>query len=928
MRYIHCRMSQILTLLLLLTVTASAQNEKLISGNFQGLSFGQFVHAIELQSDYHFYYNLSPADSFSINIQVTDKPLKSILEQIFRDTEFHFAIDRDNNVFIIKRYKIETGLPEGFFDRKKNSNDTARNAELNLVDYSEDRQNEKIKSSLENKLYEIGIKTNTLRQGNATIAGYIRDSKTGEAIVGAAVYIDSPPIGVVTDQFGFFSFNLPRGRHVLKITSVGMKETKRQVMLYSDGKLNIELLEFVPSLKAVIVSSEKLSNIKGLQMGVERLNIQTIKQIPVVFGEADVLRSVLTLPGVTSVGEGSSGFNVRGGSADQNLVLFNNATIYNPSHLFGFFSAFNPDLVKDVELYKSNIPEKYGGRLASVLDITGRDGNKKKFSGSGGIGPLTAKLVLEGPIDSGKTSFLIGGRTTYSDWLLKEVPDVEYKNSSASFYDLNLNLSHEFNAKNSLYIMGYMSNDQFRLNSDTLYKYSNKNANLTWKHIFNNSFYGTLTGGYDRYQYAVSSNENPVNAYKLSFDINQFNLRADFKYTLSASHALDFGLNSILYKLHPGSYVPFGPQSLVAPDTLQAEQALESAAYLGDKFTVTSNLTVDAGIRYSLFNYLGPHNVYTYTPGLPREESSLIDTLSYSKGKVIKTYQGPEYRLSARYSLSENASIKISYNTLRQYIHVISNTTSISPTDIWKLSDPNIQPQTGDQVSLGFYHNFKSNLIETSVEVYYKHIHNYLDYKSGATLIMNPHIETDVFTTRGKAYGAELMIKKQAGKLNGWLSYTYSRTLLQEDDPLAGETINGGNYYPANFDKPHNVNFIGNYKFTHRFSVSLNVTYSTGRPITLPIAVYDLAGSQRVFYSDRNQFRVPDYFRTDLAVNIEGNHKIKKFKHSSWTVGVYNLTGRKNPYSIYFVEENGYVKGYKLSIFGSPIPSITYNFKF
>jgi len=927
MRYKKHGILFMIAILVFMVQKTFAQNEKLISISLDSATFEQFAVAVESQSSFHFYFNASHTDSLRISITVKDKPLKSILDAIFKATEFQYAIDQDNKVYVTRKYKIETSLPQGFFDQIKGVNDSSRNAELNLVDYSEDKENEKIKSSLENKLFEIGPKTNTIKKGNSTIAGYVRDTKTGEAITGAAVYIDNPPVGVVTDQFGYYSFNLPNGRHVIKITSVGMKETKRQIMLYSDGKLNIDLQEYVPSLKSVIVTAEKLSNIKGLQMGVDRLNIKTIKQIPVVFGEADVLRTVLTLPGVTSVGEASTGFNVRGGAADQNLVLFNNATVYNPSHLFGFFSAFNPDLVKDVDLYKSNIPEKYGGRLASVLDITSRDGNKKKFSGSGGISPLTTRLVLEGPLDNGKTSFLVGGRTTYSDWLLKLLPD-EYKNSSASFYDLNLNLTHEFNSKNTLYLMGYMSNDQFRLNSDTLYKYSNKNANITWKHIFDNKLYGTLTAGYDRYQYSISSTQNPVNGYIYSFNINQANLKTDFNYAMNSKHTIDFGLNSILYKLHPGSYLPDGSKSLVASDVLQSEQALESALYLGDKFTITPNLSVNGGIRYSIYNYLGAHDVYNYAPGLPLEVQNIVDTTSYGSGKVIKTYQGPEFRFSLRYALTDNASFKASYNTQRQYIHVISNTISISPTDIWKLSDPNIKPQTGDQYSLGFYHNFNNNIIETSVEVYYKHIQNYLDYKSGAQLTMNPHIETDVVTTKGKAYGAEFLIKKSTGRLNGWISYTYSRTLLQEDDPLAGQTINNGNYYPANFDRPNNVNFIGNYKFSHRFSISLDANYSTGRPITLPVAIYYLAGSERVFYSERNQYRIPDYFRTDFSMNIEGNHKIKKFKHSSWTIGVYNLTGRKNPYSIYFVQQNGVIQGYKLSIFGTAIPYITYNFKF
>jgi len=596
-----------------------------------------------------------------------------------------------------------------------------------------------------------------------------------------------------------------------------MKDTRRQIMLYSDGKLNIEMYDYVASLKAVVVMSEKNSKVRSVQMGVEKLNIQTIKQVATVFGETDILKVVLTLPGVTSVGEASSGFNVRGGSTDQNLILFSDATIYNPSHLFGFFSAFNADVVKEVELYKSSIPEKYGGRLSSVLDVTGRDGNTKKWSGSGGVGPLTAKLMIEGPIVKDKTSMILGGRASYSNWLLKLLPS-DYGNSAASFYDLNLHVSHTINAKNSIYLTGYYSSDQFKLNSDTVYKYSNANANIKWKHNFNNKFFGVIMAGMDHYQYSNSSNAVPVNAYKLGFDINQTNFRADFTYAPSYKHTLDFGISSIYYKLHPGSLDPWGKESLVVNNTVAPEQALESAVYLGDKFTITPRLSLNAGLRYSFYNYLGPHDVYTYAPGVPRQTATIQDTVSYGTGKNIKTYQGPEIRLALRYSLTDNSSLKLSYNTMRQYIHMLSNTTAISPTDIWKLSDTYIQPQTGEQYSLGYYRSFKSNTIEASIEVYYKRDEHYLDYKSGAVLVLNHHIETDVVNTRGKAYGAEILIKKTAGKLNGWISYTYSRTLLQLDDPLAGENINKGEYYPASYDKPHNLNFIGNYRLSHRYS--------------------------------------------------------------------------------------------------------------
>jgi hypothetical protein len=437
-----------------------------------------------------------------------------------------------------------------------------------------------------------------------------------------------------------------------------------------------------------------------------------------------------------------------------------------------------------------------------------------------------------------------------------------------------------------------------------------------------------FTAAYDQYKYYITSEANPVNAYKLNFDISQLNFKADFNYYLGKKHTLDFGTSHLRYKLHPGDFKPVGKESLVATETVAAEQALESALYLSDRYTVSSKLSIDAGLRFSLFNNMGPQDVNIYADGQPREEGTVTEVKTFSKGRAIQTYGGPEYRLSLRYAFSNSFSVKAGYNSLRQYIHVLSNTAAIAPTDIWKLSDPNIKPQRGNQISVGLYKNLLSNSIETSVEVYYKKIQDYLDYKPGANLVLNQNIEMDVINTRGKAYGAELMVKKAAGKLNGWFSYTYSRVLLQMDDPTAGVVVNGGSYYPANYDKPHDATLIGNFRVNHRFSFSWNVTYSTGRPITLPVGRYYYAGSQRVLYSDRNAYRIPDYFRTDVSMTIEGNHKVAQKTHNSWTIGAYNLTGRRNPYSVYFVSENGRINGYKLSIFGSIIPFINYNIRF
>jgi len=906
------------TLVFLSMTHLFGQTEVRVSGEFRNMTFIQFVRELEEKSDYRFFFNPVWVDSLIVNVSASNKTLPQILDDILIDTELKYAITESHSVYITVRESVVTTLPADFFDNSPAFADNLKKK----YDYSRFEETEKTKIE---KVIVIGTKGSN-NKPTASIAGYVRNVKSGEPMIGATVMIEDPLIGVATDPFGYYSISLPKGKHQMKIRSIGMKNTERSVILNADGKLNIEMEEDVIPLKEVIIVSERDAKVMSMQMGTEKIDLKTMKQIPLALGEVDVLKAVLTLPGVQSVGEGTVGFNVRGGATDQNLILFNEATIYNPSHLFGFFSAFNPDLLKNVELYKSGIPAEFGGRISSVLNISTREGNKKKFSGSGGISPITGRLALEGPIIKEKSSFLIGARSTYSDWLLKKIPSTGLQNSEASFYDVNLNLNHEFSTKDHLHASGYISKDRFKLQNDTTYGYSNKMAAIKWRHIFNNKFFGELGANYSGYDYSISSNNNPVNAFELSYALQQSNIKADFSYFLNARHTLNFGAGTILYQLSPGSLYPSGTESLVLKDILPNEQATESAVYLGDQFELNSHLSFYAGLRYSFYRNNGPREVYIYEPGVAKDVTTIIDTLRYASGQKIATYGGPEIRLSARYVLSKNSSVKVSFNRMRQYLQMLSNTTAIAPTDIWKLSDPYIQPLLGDQFSVGYYKNVKA--LELSVEVYYKKMQHFLDYKGGAELILNHHIETDVINAAGKAYGAEFLIKKPTGKLNGWMSYTYSRSLLRTNGEFPSEVINKGDYYPSNYDKPHAFNLIGNYKFNRRFSMSSNVTYGTGRPITLPLAKYDIDGTSRLFYSERNQYRIPDYFRIDFGINIEGNHKIKKLAHSSWSLSVYNLTGRKNAYSVYFTSENGVVKGYKLSIFGAAIPGITYNFKF
>lgn len=927
MKHLYCLLLLLLACLLRSTSALAQQPEKTVSGQFTRLPFEQFVTQLERQTALRFYFEPAAVDSLLITLEVQNQPVRGVLERALQNTALHFIIDDENRVFITTGAPLPSFVPELFFGIGNQAAVAATPAGRSLPSAGPPaRPQLATGKEADLRTYEIG--SGPARAGKATLAGHVRELKSGEPVIGATVYSPAAAAGTTTDQFGYYALTLPTGPHELNVRGIGIKNTRRQVLLRADGKLEIEVEEDITPLKEVVIEAEKDKNISGMQMGLEKLDIKTMRQVPTAFGETDILRVILTLPGVKSVGEGSTGLNVRGGATDQNLILLNGATIYNPSHLFGFFSAFNPDILQTVELYKSAIPAKYGGRLSSVLEINTREGNKKKLAGAGGIGPLTSRLTLEGPLVTDKSSFILSGRASYSDWILHRLPTRSFRQSSASFYDFNAHVSHRLNDRNTLYATGYLSADKFRLASDTLYQYVNQSASLRWQHNFSNKLYGVLTGAYSRYAYDITSEKNPVNASRLQYGIRQTSLQADFSYFPSTKHTVEFGASSLLYRIAPGSLTPTGEASLITPNVLAREQALESALYLSDRIDITPRFSVALGLRYSLFQALGPHDVYRYDPDAARTESSIIDTVRYGRGKVLASYHGPEYRLSARFALTDKSSVKASYNRTRQYIHQLSNTASVSPTDIWKLSDAAIRPQVGDQYSVGYYRNFKSNTIEASVETYYKSLRDFVDYKSGATLLLNHHIETDIVNAEGKAYGVEVLVKKLTGKLNGWVSYTYSRSLVRVNAGTTAEMINGGRYYPSNFDKPHDATLVGNYRFSRRISSSLNLTYSTGRPITLPIAKYYAGNSLRIYYSDRNAYRVPDYYRADFALNLEGNHKVKKLAHSSWTVGVYNLTGRKNPYSVYFKSENGQIRGYKLSIFGQPIPTVTYNFKF
>ena len=682
-------------------------------------------------------------------------------------------------------------------------------------------------------------------------------------------------------------------------------------------------------LDEIVVVGGRQSAVNNLVMGSEKFKPQILKNIPSAFGESDIMKIVLTLPGVTTVGEASSGYNVRGGATDQNLILFNGGTVYNPSHLFGLFTSFNSDAVEDVELFKSSIPVEYGGRISSVLKVTSKEANMRKLTGSASIGALTSKANIEIPIVKDHVSLLLNGRTTYSDWILKKLPEKSgYKNGSADFYDFGGVLTWKLNSMHRLKIYGYWSKDKFAFSSKDNYGYQNRNMSMEWRSILNEKTTATLSAGLDHYDYFNEDRNVPTQAARLSFGIDQIWGKLHIRQRLSEKEDLSYGLSVQHYDVQGGKYEPVGEASYIRMNELEREKALESAAYIDYERSLTEKLTVSAGLRYSMFNVLGPRDVNIYDAGELPSELTWQET-RHETG-IIKTYHAPEFRLSARYSLQENLSLKLGFNTMHQYIHKVSNTSIMSPTDIWKLSDPNIKPQKGWQLAAGVYHETANKEYEFSAEVYYKHISDYLNYRSSAVLLMNSHLETDVISTKGQAYGIELQAKKPTGKLNGWVSYTFARSLLRQDDKRVAMPLNDGEWYPSEYDRPHEVKAVLNLKFTERYSLSSNFDYATGRPTTVPAGKYYDSYNKRYmpYYTDRNKYRIPDYMRLDLAFNIEPTHKLTSFLHTSFSIGVYNALARKNAYNIYYVNEGGMIKGYKLSVFGTAIPYVSLNIRF
>lgn len=771
-------------------------------------------------------------------------------------------------------------------------------------------------------------------QERFTISGTLKDKANGETLFGATIVLKGTSIGTITNEYGFYSLTAPKGKYQLIVSYIGYKTIETQIELNKNIKFNSELSEDSNQLEEVVVNSgsSKKVNLRSPQMSVNKLSSKTIKQIPTILGEVDVIKSIQMLPGVTNSGEGASGFNVRGGAEDQNLVLLDEAIIYNTSHLFGFFSVFNTDAIKDIKLYKGGIPARFGGRASSVLDIRQKDGNSKDFKLTGGIGAISSRLTVESPMFNGKGSFLVAGRAAYANIFLALADNP----NRAGFYDLNLKTNYQINEKNKLYLSAYLGNDSFRLAELFNNSYGNISGNLRWNHIFNDKLFSNLSLIFSRYDYNLETNNVDVD---WESDIHNYNIKYDIGYYLSDKLKFDFGASGIYYDFNPGQIKPSSPTSGINARKLDDKFAIEAGVYAGLEHKITDNFTAQYGLRYSYFNRLGRQTLNEYANNTPvvynsqlgiYERATPIGQTTYGSGKSIADFGNFEPRLAMAYQLNEKSSLKASYNRIAQYLHLISNTTSATPLNVWAPSGKFFKPQIANQYTMGYFRNFKNNTYSIEAEVYYKTISNRIDYIDGADILAQNNLERETLNGRARAYGAEFLLRKNKGKLTGWLSYTLSKSEQQTLGGAAGGPgINNGDWYRTPFDRTHDFSLTGSYKFNEKWRFGGNLVFQTGRPVTYPNGQFQYEDLSIATYANRNADRLPAYHRLDVSATLTPRKNKNRKWQAEWVFGIYNLYSRRNAASISFGQnqDTGVNEATRTAIFGI-VPSITYNFKF
>lgn len=770
-------------------------------------------------------------------------------------------------------------------------------------------------------------------QEKFTISGTVADSISGERLIGVNIIIPELKTGAITNEYGFYSLTLPQGKYTINVSYLGFNDVTRELNLFENIKLDIQLNESSEELQEIIVSENPYkTNIKRAEMSVNRITTASIKQMPVVLGETDVIKSILTLPGVTNAGEGQSGFNVRGGAADQNLVLLDEATLFNTSHLFGFFSVFNTDAIKDIKLYKGGIPSRFGGRVASVLEIYQKEGNNSTFHMNGGIGLISSRLLAEGPIKKDKGSFLFAGRSSYAHLFLK----LANNNNSAYFYDLNTKLSYTFNDRNSLYLSGYFGRDVFSLNEQFVNTYGNSVFNLRWNHLFSDKLFSNLSLIYSDYYYGLTLD---FVGFNWDSGIKNYNIKYDFKHYLNDKIKLFYGANAIYYDFNPGKIEPTNSNSGINSDQLAKKYAFEPAVYIDVEHNISNKIALNYGIRFSKFYRLGNEEINIYENNQAvifnedfqiYEKANPIDSKRYGSNEIISQFSNLEPRIALSYAISDERAIKASYNRMTQYLHLISNTQSPTPLDVWTPSDDFLQPQILDQFAIGYFQDFNNGGYALEIETFFKKVKNRLDYIDGADLIANDDIEQVVLNGEARAYGMEFLFRKNKGRLTGWTSYTLSRSEQRTPGRNSLETgINNGEWYKTGWDKLHNLSVTGMYKLNEKWSFGSIFTLQSGQPVTYPNGQYQYQGITVPTYSLRNENRLPTYHRLDISATLIPKKNKNRSWYGEWVFGIYNLYNRRNAASISFRQnqDSGNNEAVRLSIFGI-VPSVTYNFKF
>ncbi len=859
------------------------------------------------------YYKKNWLPPDTITSSFDNQPLPEVLGQLLKNTDLSFTIFNDNSIIIAPESLLIREFSQEYFIKKDLQQDF-----LNQDNWP---------SNIE--ILNLGKVDQQSADGEFTLKGKLKDGLEDSPLVGATIIVRGLELAVSSDIREEFKLKLPGGLHLFEIRMLGFEPKIIGVNILSSANWEIDLLPEATELDEVFVTgTADDSNIKSSIIGMTKLTPLDIKEMPVFLGEPDVIKSILTLPGVSTVGEGASGFNVRGGNIDQNLIMQDDALIFNSSHAMGFFSIFNPDVIKEVTLYKGHIPAQYGGRVSSVLDVQLKGNNYDQFKASGGIGLLASRIAIETPIVKDKTSLLLGGRVAYSDWVLNFVRNPDVNQSSLSFYDINGKISQRMGKNGTVALSFYKSHDKFIYSDEFGFSWDLNNLSLKWDQVINPEFISQLSISYSE-SGNTSFQPSGIDGFILGNGMNNYKLKEDLLITSWPRNTINAGIEINGYVPDDETLKPFDDKSTIISYEGSKDKGLESAIYFNDAIELSSTVSLSIGLRYSIYSQRGPAKVNLYQDGIPNNSENIIDSLVFGDWEKVVSYQGFDPRFSIVYTLTASSSLKMSFNRINQYVHLISNTTAALPIDFWQVSNTYFKPLIANNYSIGYFKNFKFNQWETSLEAYYRDMQNIVEYKDFPELFLNNHLETELLSGIGKSYGLEFYVKKKTGKVTGWLSYTYARSFIKIVDKSRNEAINRGEWFSSKYDQPHNLSIVGNINLNKTNQLSFNFTYATGRPLTGPDSNYGLGEAIVSNFSERNKFRLPDYHRLDVSYTIQrGLLRTHKYK-DSFTFSIYNLYGRKNAYSIYFRRDKRNVFGaYKLSILGSILPSVTYNFQF